>query len=207
MKKLLTAIFAGTALLCSTTPAAAQEVINFDTLVDGNVVTNQFAGLGVTFSAEAGSQVIVTTQNLGSSLPNFICSGVSGSINCTDDIFIDFAAAISGLTFLSIGANNVGDVGDVRVFANALLLGTVDITANGTPSSPDLVDLSAFSGITRIEIVNITDAAGIGLDDFRFTLSSAVPEPSTWAMMLLGFGGMGVALRRRRKLPTITQLA
>jgi hypothetical protein len=35
----------------------------------------------------------------------------------------------------------------------------------------------------------------------------AVPEPGTWAMMLLGFGGMGVALRRRRKLTTIAQLA
>ncbi|MEO5939215.1 MAG: PEPxxWA-CTERM sorting domain-containing protein [Sphingomonas sp.] len=27
-----------------------------------------------------------------------------------------------------------------------------------------------------------------------------VPEPTTWAMMLLGFGGMGVALRRRPKV-------
>jgi hypothetical protein len=26
----------------------------------------------------------------------------------------------------------------------------------------------------------------------------SVPEPATWAMMLLGFLGMGVALRRRR---------
>ena len=27
----------------------------------------------------------------------------------------------------------------------------------------------------------------------------AIPEPSTWAMMLLGFGGMGAVLRRRRR--------
>lgn len=31
------------------------------------------------------------------------------------------------------------------------------------------------------------------------TQDGAVPEPGTWAMMLLGFGGMGVALRRRRR--------
>jgi hypothetical protein len=29
--------------------------------------------------------------------------------------------------------------------------------------------------------------------------NGGVPEPSTWAMMLLGFGGIGMALRRRRK--------
>ena len=30
--------------------------------------------------------------------------------------------------------------------------------------------------------------------------SSAVPEPSTWAMMLIGFAGLGAVLRRRRAL-------
>lgn len=29
-------------------------------------------------------------------------------------------------------------------------------------------------------------------------LTSGVPEPSTWAMMVLGFGGIGFAMRRRR---------
>jgi hypothetical protein len=29
-------------------------------------------------------------------------------------------------------------------------------------------------------------------------LRSAVPEPSTWAMMLLGFGAIGASMRRRR---------
>ena len=29
-------------------------------------------------------------------------------------------------------------------------------------------------------------------------VGSAVPEPATWAMMIIGFGGAGVAIRRRR---------
>jgi hypothetical protein len=33
-----------------------------------------------------------------------------------------------------------------------------------------------------------------------------VPEPATWGMMLLGFGAMGLAIRRRRK-PVLAQLA
>ena len=32
-----------------------------------------------------------------------------------------------------------------------------------------------------------------------FSLSGAVPEPSTWAMMLLGFAGLGFASYRHAK--------
>jgi len=35
----------------------------------------------------------------------------------------------------------------------------------------------------------------------------AVPEPATWAMMILGFGGIGMAMRRARRHPMIKQLA
>ena len=35
---------------------------------------------------------------------------------------------------------------------------------------------------------------------------TAVPEPATWAMMLLGFGAVGFAMRRRRQ-PMLAQLA
>lgn len=37
-------------------------------------------------------------------------------------------------------------------------------------------------------------------DDFSFVGISAVPETSTWAMMILGMGGIGHAMRSRRKL-------
>jgi hypothetical protein len=36
---------------------------------------------------------------------------------------------------------------------------------------------------------------------------TAVPEPGTWAMMLLGFGAVGAALRRNRKKLAPAQLA
>lgn len=38
-----------------------------------------------------------------------------------------------------------------------------------------------------------------GSQSFAF----AVPEPSTWAMMIMGFGAMGAALRRRRATPAL----
>jgi PEP-CTERM motif len=33
--------------------------------------------------------------------------------------------------------------------------------------------------------------------DGSFSTAGAVPEPSTWAMLLLGFVGLGVMIRRR----------
>ena len=33
---------------------------------------------------------------------------------------------------------------------------------------------------------------------YHFTTDAGVPEPASWALMLLGLGGAGAALRRRR---------
>lgn len=55
------------------------------------------------------------------------------------------------------------------------------------------IQLAAFNDINR-----------------QFNLSSLiapVPEPSTWAMMLMGFGAMGIALRRRRRPQNLLQAA
>ena len=56
----------------------------------------------------------------------------------------------------------------------------------------------------------ICSGGGICDANFRFTGSSvaAVPEPTTWAMMLFGFGGIGYSLRRRRgKVQPLPQIA
>ena len=50
------------------------------------------------------------------------------------------------------------------------------------------ISASLFSGATPI--VTIT---------YDFTVNSGVPEPSTWAMVLLGFTGVGFMAYRRRK--------
>jgi hypothetical protein len=41
------------------------------------------------------------------------------------------------------------------------------------------------------------------------SVPAPLPEPGTWALMLLGFGGVGLALRRgrRRRKPTLMQIA
>lgn len=197
MKKI--AIIVTGLLAAAATPSQAATVIDFDNLGNGVQVTNQYAG--VTFSSQAGSRVLTSAQNISNnSLPNFICSAKNNAgINCVDDVYVDFASAVNGLTFLVIGDNDVGDVGDVRVFGSLGLLGTVNILTDGNFSTSHLLDLSSFIDITRIEIANITDGGGLAYDDFTFNAAAAVPEASTWAMMIAGFGLVGAAARRRRR--------
>ena len=50
-------------------------------------------------------------------------------------------------------------------------------------------------------INSVGDGDAFGFDDLTVgdvrQVTGGVPEPATWAMMLLGFGAMGAALRRR----------
>lgn len=72
----------------------------------------------------------------------------------------------------------------------------VDANSNVT----GLID-SAVSFTSNSVVVNLAGdhfaAGSVGLIDVVF--ASAVPEPSTWAMMILGFCGLGVLAHRRRK--------
>jgi hypothetical protein len=191
-------------LAVASAASASAATINFDSVAAGTVITNQFAP--ATFSSIAGSQILTTAQSLGSSTPNFICSGVGTQINCVDPVFVAFSSAVTNLRFTAVGDNNVGVNGAVRVFNGATLLGTQNIIGDGVFSTPYLVNLTSFGALTRIEITT-TDGGGLGYDDFMFDIGGgAVPEPTTWAMMLAGFGAVG-GLLRRRKLVAMTQLA
>jgi len=58
------------------------------------------------------------------------------------------------------------------------------------------------TGSDTLSLSAITDFNFWHLDDVSVTLLStpgAIPEPATWAMMILGFGGVGVTLRSRRQ--------
>jgi uncharacterized protein (TIGR03118 family) len=98
----------------------------------------------------------------------------------------------------------VGNFGNGMINAYDLTTGAFVGTLDGTDGSPLVID-----GLWGLTIGN--GSAGGSLDTLFFTAgpngesdglfgSLAVPEPSTWAMLLLGFGALGLAAMRRRRM-------
>lgn len=110
----------------------------------------------------------------------------------------------SGVTTFTFDAQ-VNSIGiDLMTIVN--FGGDVEVSVDGesyvvsTANNPmrtffGLVSDKAFSSFT------ITSRGGMGLfDNLSFgAFSSAVPEPSTWAMMIVGFAGVGGMVRRSRR--------
>ena len=81
--------------------------------------------------------------------------------------------------------------------------GTTSAFICSTTKNCGLGDTFLSAGDFELDIAGTNGGVGsvAGTVDF-----SAVPEPGTWALMLFGFFGMGVAVRRGRK-QGLTQLA
>jgi len=121
---------------------------------------------------------------------------------------------IDGTVVATLTANNAS--GSVVDAAGGTVIALHDQVDSHVFYSDTLVDFTGSSWATFAHTgSNLTigfRAAGAGwqggddeswgLDNFSVTANNAngaVPEPTTWAMMLVGFGAVGGALRSRRK--------
>ena len=190
----------GLAVALSATAAfGASVVVNFDNLNNGDVITNQYAG--VTFSSTTGNVNYVTAQSQYlSTPPNFLCSGpANSSIDCAQETFLNFSSPVNGLNFDGMGVNDVGVEALIDVWTNGVFNSTVQVIGNAQGVNPDHIDLSGFSNITEIRLYNIVDGGGIGWDTFQYTQGQGTtPEPGT--LIMFGSGIIGLAGMLRRKI-------
>jgi hypothetical protein len=143
---------------------------------------------------------------------NFVvAAGQESVINIENvtDIHVDFAASslalllnttLSGPTWGSIGTYNG------PIFSGSAISGITGVSVNGssTLAGFDNSRVSIVGDDLRIDWGGLSYTNGTVLNlDFTFARdgTGAVPEPATWAMMIVGFGLVGVASRRRRTLP------
>jgi hypothetical protein len=189
---------AGTILPGDFGPSAVTET--FDGLTAGTTFDPLLLN-GVSYSFFQGGQVISYNP-----LSYFCVSG-----NC-----IASGVAGAGLTImLSTPAELVGGYLGGEFYlpqasfydANGNLLGTSQtftplLTYSGSP---------AFFGFQSdsndIAVIRVNPGGGpqaVSLDDFTYEIATpAVPEPSTWAMMILGFAGLGFMAYRRKTKPAL----
>ena len=175
MRKLLLAATALFGLAAS--PASAAVILDLG--VNPTSATGAFSHAvgGTTFDDQ------ITFQLVGG--PSFL------TIASVTNNFANAASQITGFTgsvFRQVGAIGGGD--------DVLVIGPVAATANCG------ANCQGFGGSTLLEAGNYyLEFTGIGGGSAGYggTLSvSAVPEPSTWAMMILGFFGVGFMAYRRR---------
>ncbi len=105
--------------------------------------------------------------------------------------------------------NNHTDVGfdnlEFQVDVNGINTFTFDthsLTSAETFFNDRMVDFGHLQpGNQTIDLIYTLTASQVGAG-FGFTYTANIPEPSTWAMMLTGFAGVGfAALRRRQRAP------
>jgi hypothetical protein len=128
-----------------------------------------------------------------------ILKGLDGILGTADDTFVTSGAAtqlVDGL--IGRGSGN----------ADAVYCGAVPDTSGpcgaGNQGYID-AEIAALQGIGFTQLTgtySLLNANGApvatGAATVHFTATAGVPEPATWMMMILGFGFIGAAVRRRR---------
>ena len=171
MRRIILGLVGASALAVGSAAGAAVTVDSSTLVYDGPTTVADVTVIGFTdanLSSPTFSENLILTNTL---------AGLYSITLTTSSPGVDFTSAIlSGLG----GPYNLVEINDDGTnefwrLANPITLdpSTYTLTINGTNNS----------------------AGSLG---GSITISSPIPEPGTWAMMLIGFGAVGLLYRRRR---------
>jgi PEP-CTERM motif len=108
------------------------------------------------------------------------------------DIY-DLSGNVLTASFINTGGSATGIAYDGTNFlVSNIFNSSIGIYSGTTGTLLNTVNLTSNAGGFLIEDLSVDYAQRVD------TGGGGVPEPSTWAMMLLGFGGIGFAVRRRK---------
>lgn len=151
------------------------------------------AAMSVPAQAQALNFVLsgsrTATFTLPSSTPDSFTSSFIGDQIFFNNIFGTFGGT-DGTANISFGTNLASQFQIQSPTLGFTQFGGADLFS-GTPSAPTF-NLGTFN------LPGGFLAGPATLTISRASVVAAVPEPATWAMMLLGFGAIGFSVRRRR---------
>jgi hypothetical protein len=156
-------------------------------------------GLGVTNQGEDGLNNSHTVDNYG--YQDFIILVFNQAVNIQSGTFYPFS--VNGSTdndsWISYGTL-AGSFSAATL--TDLMTRDYNVAGAGSPYNVNLPSAGQYGNVWLIGAANSSVSAIDNYSDgFKLasiTVNGAVPEPSTWAMMLLGLGAMGMTVRRRR---------
>ena len=178
-----------------------------------------------TFAAIAVALAVSAPARADTILLDLINPG--GQIGTPYSLSFNATDALTTLTFAGYQVPSYVDINNIGAFLNnagANLLGTT-WTFTAAPSGSLASQFDEGTGVNALSFAGVTagsydsfaqqfaTTAGSSYtvnflfsnfgsptpSGLRVSTTAGIPEPATWGMMLLGFGGVGAILRRRRR--------
>lgn len=150
----------------------------------------------------------VTPSNVGPGYTGPINANIGNTLTGPSNVFTNFTDTFEfllpqtgtgsgGVINLASVINGVGDIN----FTSILVNGVAGVVSNvGSLSSASAAGVLLAAGPNVITVSGQSKGTAAYGGNISFT--PAVPEMATWGMMILGFIGMGAAMRRRRTTVT-----
>jgi len=189
----------------NTTVAFLTAVETFDALTPGIQVptSTAFASFGAPATFTSTSILVADEYGGAGGIGNQV------AVRETGDLDINFTG--TPLNFFGVWASALDANNTVSFYQGNTLLSSINLTAfslggsyNGNPTAPFLGQNSsekyAFfnfritEGYDRV-VLSQNGGGGFELDNVTI---GVVPEPATWGLMIVGFGLVGFAARRRK---------
>ena len=201
--------FAATAsILAMTSPALAQPVPT--ETFEAGAPTFTFDTTGGNVGIADGNVYSVCCGTDPADTNKFVAFGGGGPGSGT--LSTSFRTALGRLYTVAFDYAALGGGSEALNFSiNGTQLFSVSPTAQNQPISftNGSFTFTGFSGFGPNTTLSISSTGTFGVDAIidNLSVSGAVPEPATWALMILGFGAVGGAMRRRAAMRTTVAYA
>lgn len=162
------------------------------------------------FDPMLGTLLSVTGEFTGSEIVAITTDATRGTVNYTGrgfysvyvgPLYFDFQATGAGMFAGGNGPVNItlaGGVTDTRSDAQTLNVFTGTGTILGSPTV-DPIRLTLSSGVLLTSQSLVQKLTSYKITYTYTPINAPVPEPTSWAMMITGFGAAGAALRRGKR--------